>query len=85
MKKLNLKNVTMGTWVRTIVLLIALVNQLFVIFGKTSKTIDIDQWYEYVSYALTVITSITGWWKNNSFTDKAQEADNILNGGSKDE
>ena len=78
MKKLNLKNVTMSTWVRTIVLLIALVNQLFVIFGKTSKTIDIDQWYEYVSYALTVITSITGWWKNNSFTQAAIGADEVL-------
>ena len=36
---------------------------------------------QYVTYALTVIGSIWAWWKNNSFTDKAQNADKLLNGG----
>ena len=85
MKKFNFKGVSVQTWARTLVLILALVSQLFVILGKRTEAIDIEQWQEYVTYALTVIGSIWAWWKNNSFTQKAQEADNILNGGSKDE
>lgn len=85
MKKINLKGVTVQTWARTIVLLLALVSQLCVILGKRTEAIDVDQWQEYITYALTVIGSIWAWWKNNSFTQKAQEADNILNGGSENE
>ena len=85
MKKINLKGVTVQTWARTIVLLLALVSQLCVILGKRTEAIDLDQWQEYVTYALTVIGSIWAWWKNNSFTRKAHEADNILNGGADNE
>ena len=81
MKKINLKGVTVQTWARSIVLLLALVSQLCVILGKRTEAIDIEQWQEYVTYALTVIGSIWAWWKNNSFTDKAQNADKLLNGG----
>ena len=81
MKKINLKGVTVQTWARSIVLLLALVSQLCVILGKRAEAIDVDQWQEYVTYALTVIGSIWAWWKNNSFTKQAQDADNVLNGG----
>ena len=81
MKKINLKGVTVQTWARSIVLLLALVSQLCVILGKRTEAIDVDQWQEYVTYALTVGASIVAWWKNNSFTDKAQNADKLLNGG----
>ena len=85
MKKINLKGVTSQTWVRTIVLVIALIGQIFVILGKRTEAINIDQWTEYVTYAVTAVSSVWAWWKNNSFTQKAQEADNILNGGSENE
>lgn len=81
MKKLNLKGVTAQTWARTIVLLIALISQLLVVVGKRSEAIDVDQWQEYATYILTVIGSVWSWWQNNSFTNKAQEADKVLNGG----
>nr|DAH20849.1 MAG TPA: holin [Caudoviricetes sp.] len=81
MKKINLKGVTAQTWARTLVLVLALISQLAVILGKRSEAIDIDQWQEYVTYIFTVGASIVAWWKNNSFTDKAQDADNVLNGG----
>ena len=81
MKKFNFKGVSVQTWARTLVLILALVSQLCVILGKRSEAIDVDQWQEYVTYALTVIGSIWAWWKNNSFTDKAQNADKLLNGG----
>ena len=81
MKKFNFKGVSVQTWARTLVLILALVSQLCVILGKRTKAIDVEQWQEYVTYALTVIGSIWAWWKNNSFTDKAQNADKLLNGG----
>lgn len=81
MKKLNLKGVTAQTWARTIVLLLALISQLLVVVGKRSEAIDVDQWQEYATYILTVIGSVWSWWQNNSFTNKAQEADKVLNGG----
>ena len=81
MKKFNFKGVSVQTWARTLVLILALVSQLCVILGKRSEAIDVDQWQEYVTYALAVIGSIWAWWKNNSFTDKAQNADKLLNGG----
>lgn len=81
MKKFNFKGVSVQTWARTLVLILALVSQLCVILGKRTEAIDVDQWQEYVTYALTVISSIWAWWKNNSFTDKAQNADKLLNGG----
>lgn len=85
MKKINLKGVTAQTWARTLVLVLALISQLAVILGKRSEAIDIDRWQEYVTYIFTVGASIVAWWKNNSFTRKAQEADNILNGGADNE
>lgn len=81
MKKINIKGVSVQTWARTLVLFLALISQFCVILGKKTEAIDVDQWQEYVTYALTVIGSIWAWWKNNSFTEKAQKADNVLNGG----
>lgn len=81
MKKINLKGVTIQTWARTLVLVLALVSQFLVILGKRNEAIDIDQWQEYATYALTVIGSVWSWWKNNSFTKNAQAADEMLNGG----
>ena len=80
MKKMNFKGVTVQTWARTLVLLLALISQLCVILGKRSDAIDIDRWQEYVTYALTVIGSVWAWWKNNSFTEKSQKADIMLKG-----
>ena len=85
MKNINFKGVTSQTWVRTIVLIIALIGQLLVILGRKTEAINIDQWTEYVTYAVTAISSIWAWWKNNSFTQQAQDADNILKGSNENE
>lgn len=79
MKKFNFKGVSVQTWVRTAVLVIALVNQALVVFGISKNEIELETWTQYASYALTVVSSIWSWWKNNSFTQKAQEADTLLN------
>ncbi len=79
MKKLNLKGVSAQTWVRTIILLLALVNQALVMFGISKTEIELEQWTQWASYIFTVVTAVWSWWKNNSFTDKAQDADILIN------
>lgn len=78
MKKINLKGVSKQTWVRTIVLILALVNQALVMFGVTDNEVEFEAWTRYATYIFTVISAIWSWWKNNSFSRKAQEADNLL-------
>lgn len=78
MKKINIKGVTVQTWARSLVLLLALISQLLVIVGKRTEAIDIDQWQEYVTYAFTALAAVVSWWKNNSFTKDAQVADSTF-------
>ena len=80
MNKISLKGVDKSTWIRTAVLIFALINQAFVIFGVSEKTVDIDSVTCYASYIFTALSSLWAWWKNNSFTKKAQKADEALVG-----
>ena len=72
------KNITKGTLIRTILLAFALINQILVVFGKSPIPIDDNTVTNLISTAWTVIASLIAWWKNNSFTDKAIKADEVL-------
>lgn len=63
------------TIVRTILLVLALINQVLAIMGKQAFPITEDQVYQMVSLVATIVTSVWAWWKNNSFTRAAIEAD----------
>ena len=78
MNKINLKGVEFSTWVRTTVLVAALINQAFVIFGITKNEADMDTLTYYISFVFTALSSVWSWWKNNSFTKKAQKADETI-------
>jgi SPP1 family holin len=71
-------NIKTDTIIRTIVLVIALVNQGLAIFGKESFPVTEDQVYQIVTLVATIASAVWAWWKNNSFTKKAIEADNYL-------
>ena len=73
MRKFNFKNVTKGTWIRTVLLYVALVLQFFVFFGNHT-----DKMTGLFSCVLTAVSAVWAWWMNNSFTEKAQEADILL-------
>ena len=75
-----LKNVSKETWVRTIVLVVALVNQGLQIAGKQVLPYTPEEISNAVSFGFTVTATLWAWWKNNSFTKEAQEADKILKG-----
>lgn len=69
---------TKGTIIRTIILLIALVNQFLVAAGKSPLPIEDAQIETLISTAFTVVASVIAWWKNNSVTKEAQMADDYL-------
>ena len=66
------------TIARTIVLALALLNQLLAIFGKGTIQIAENDIYQVVSIIWTIASAIVAWWYNNSFTKHAIRADNYL-------
>lgn len=67
------------TIIRTIILVIALINQILTVIGKNPLPFSDDMVYEIVSVVFTVVASVVAWWKNNSFTKNALMADEVLN------
>lgn len=65
------------TIIRTIVLAVALANQVLAILGKDKLPIDDDELYQILSMVVTVAASVWAWWKNNSFTLPALEGDAV--------
>lgn len=71
-------NIKTDTIARTIVLFIALANQVLAIAGKEVFPVTEDQVYQVVTLIVTIGASVWAWWKNNSFTKPAIEADKVL-------
>lgn len=66
---------TRETIIRTAVLFIVLFNQVVVLLGGEALSYNENQIYEAVSVVATIAASLWAWWRNNSFTDEAIEAD----------
>ena len=73
-----MNNVTTGTIARTIVLILALANQVLAMCGKQVLNIADDDIYQTVSLLFTIGASAVAWWKNNSFSQAAINADKFL-------
>ena len=71
-------DVRIDTIIRTIILVLALTNQVLTSLGKSIIPITDDQVTELITLAITIGTSIWAWWKNNSFTQEALEADEYM-------
>lgn len=70
--------VKIDTIIRTICLVLALVNQILIAFGKQALPISDEEVYTLVSTIVTIAVAIWTWWKNNSFTPEAIKADEYL-------
>lgn len=70
--------ITAGTAARTICLVLALINQILIVFGKTAIPFADDDVYTVVSELFTIGAAVAAWWKNNSFTEAARTADELL-------
>lgn len=74
---MNELKISTGTIVRTICLVLALVNQILSATGHSVLPIEDSQVEAIVTTGLTVITSLVGWWRNNSFTKFAIAGDAV--------
>lgn len=72
--------VTVSTMIRTVCLVLALVNQGLAIAGLSPLPIEDETVSQVISLVATVIASLMAWWKNNSFTQKAIAADKTFKG-----
>lgn len=66
-----MKNVNKSTLARTIVLVLALVNQVLAVMGRGTIDIAEETIYQAVSLACTIGMAFRVWWKNNDFTREA--------------
>lgn len=66
------------TIVRTVVLTLALINQLLSASGHAVLPIEDGQVENLITTAATIAAALWAWWKNNSFTQEAIAADNHL-------
>lgn len=69
-----MKKIDTGTLTRTILIVLALINQGLVIAGKDVLPFSDDQVTQVISFAFTASTALWAWWKNNNFTASAKEA-----------
>ena len=67
-----------GTIIRTACLVLAIINNALAIVGKSPLPIDDAMLTEVISFGFTVETSFVAWWKNNSVTPEAIEADKVM-------
>ena len=73
-----MKKIETGTIIRTIVLVLALINQALTIGGKSPLPIADDDVANVITFMVTAGSALATWWKNNSFTQNAIEADETL-------
>lgn len=70
-----MNSVKTETIIRTVCLIIALINQLLIGIGKQPIPIEDKEIYNLVSTIVTIVIAMRCWWKNNSFTLPAIKAD----------
>jgi len=76
----NVANVSLGTWIRLILLLLSLCNAGLQLFGVKTFLVLPDELASALSLLFALICALSAYWKNNSFTAAAQAADAVLRG-----
>lgn len=66
------------TIIRTVILAVALINQILTSTGHCVLPITDAQITEGITLVFTIGASVWAWWKNNSFTKCAIQADEVL-------
>ena len=75
MRKLfeNITKISVGTWVRRILSLVSIINM-----ALTAFSVEYSELYTIISLIFTFIVGAASYWKNNSFTSAAIEADKFM-------
>lgn len=77
-KNIDWSNISAGTTARTIVLVLAFINQILSLLGWNPISFVEDDVYTSISTVITIGASVVSWWKNNSVTTEAIKADELL-------
>lgn len=70
--------VSTETLIRTIVLFITLLNQTLTMLGKNPLPYSETDIYGFLTALVTIGATVWAWWKNNSFTQAALKADELM-------
>ena len=70
--------ITAGTIARTVILILALINQVLTATGHSVINISDENINTLISTGFTIVSAIIAWWKNNSFTQAAIMADEVM-------
>ncbi|WP_456280134.1 phage holin [Bacillus sp. K7] len=80
-----MKTYDKGTVIRTVLLLVASINQTMLMFGKSPLDIQEEQvnqladaLYTAVSLIFTIGTALAAWFKNNYVTEKGKKQRDLL-------
>lgn len=73
-----LKRVKTSAWARLFVLVVAVINAVMQMFDVDMINFGNETAEKAASVAVLVVTAATAYWKNNSFTEAAQAADEVL-------
>lgn len=69
--------IKLDTIIRTVCLVLALINQALSLTGHSLLPISDEQVNEAITLGATIAASLWAWWKNNSFTRAAIQADEV--------
>lgn len=72
------RKVSVETVIRTIVLVVTLINSVLTMLRKNPLPFSEDELYTALSATATIAATVWAWWKNNSFTTEAIKADEYL-------
>ena len=70
--------ITSGTIARTVILILALVNQVLTATGHSVINISDENVNTLISTGFTIVSALIAWWKNNSFTQAAIMTDEVM-------
>lgn len=73
-----MKNASKETITRTVILAVALINQILIVFDINPLPFAEEEIYNIISTIATAAAAMWTWWKNNSFTSQATAADKYL-------
>lgn len=71
-------NISKGTIVRTIMLVIVIINMILKHFGIDAINVSENEILSLVEVLIEIAVIAVSFWKNNSFTEKAIKADEFL-------
>jgi len=72
--------ISKGTIVRTIMIVLVIVNMVLGRMGYDIINVDENEILELVETLIEIAVIVVGFWKNNSYTEKAIRADEFLKG-----